>query len=69
MVACAVLVGSLLMSYFQCNINVFACAVDVVGIQRLDIFTSEDAALATRLAIVEASPCFEHIVQALLFSR
>ena len=69
MVACSVLPGSLLVSNFKRGVDVFACAVDVVGIQRLDIFASEDAALATRLAIVEASPCFEHIVQALLFSR
>ena len=40
MVACAVLAGLLFVSYFQCNIDIFACAVDVVGIQRLGIFAS-----------------------------
>ena len=41
---------------FEGDIHIAALAIDVVGIEGLGIAPSEDAALATRLTIVQASP-------------
>ena len=47
------------------DVHVAALAFDVVGIEGLGIAPSEDAALATRLTIVQASPSVDNIGLAL----
>ena len=47
------------------DVHVASLAFDVVGIEGLGIEPSEDAALATRLTIVQASPSVDDIGLAL----
>lgn len=49
----------------ESDIHIAALAFDVVGIEGLGIAPSEDAALATRLTIVQASPSVDDIGLAL----
>ena len=45
----------------QCNIHITSLTFDVICIEHFRIPTFQDAALATRLAIVQTFPCFEDI--------
>ena len=45
-------------SYLQSYVHITSLALDVVGIEHLGISTFQDAALTTRLAIVQAFPGF-----------
>ena len=47
------------------DVHIAALALDVVGVEGLGIAPSEDAALATRLTIVQASPSIDDIGLAL----
>jgi len=49
----------------QRNIHIRPLAFDVVGIEHFGIPTFQDAALATRLAVVQAFPGFQDIGQSL----
>ena len=51
----------------QSNIHITPFAFDVFGIQRFGIPTFQDAALATRLTIVQAFPGIEDIGLTLFF--
>ena len=46
---------------FEGDVHIWAGAIDVVGIYGLGVFSPKYTALATRLAVVKASPCFEDI--------
>ncbi len=50
----------------QGDIHIASRAFDIVGVERLGVSAFQDAALATRLAVVQALPRFEHIRQSLL---
>ena len=54
-----------MISNLQCDIHITPLAFDVVGIEHFGIPTFQDAALATRLAIVQAFPSLLHIDQSL----
>lgn len=53
----------------QRHIHIATLAFNVVGIQSFRILTFQDAALAARLAIVQALPGIEHIRPASFLGR
>lgn len=53
----------------ECHVHVATLAFNVVGIQSFRILTFQDAALAARLAIVQALPSFNHIRPASFLGR